>query len=77
MKYKNVDPRQRLYLILTKQFNPFLDANFNENQLANATSDLMDLTKIPKVSPDPNQAPSVNRANFAGYTFLEDSLEAL
>lgn len=33
--------------------------------------------KIPRVPADPNLPPSVNRDNFAGYVFLEDSLEML
>lgn len=36
--FKNMDPRERLYRMMTKTYNPFLDANFNENQMANATS---------------------------------------
>jgi hypothetical protein len=27
--------------MMTKTYNPFLDANFNENQMANATSSKM------------------------------------
>ena len=36
--FKNMEPSERLYKILTKKFNPFIDANFNENQMAEATS---------------------------------------
>jgi hypothetical protein len=72
-----MDPRERLYKILTKTYNPFVDANFNENQMANATSSKMQQEKIPREASDPNLPPSVNRENFAGYVFLEDSLEAL
>lgn len=76
-EFKNIDPRERLYRMLARKYNPFMDPNFNKNQLANSTSDKMNLTKIPKQSPDPYLPPSVNRANFTGYMFLDDSLEAL
>lgn len=72
-----MDPRERLYKMMTQTYNPFLDANFNENQMADATSTLMQQEKIPRVPADPNLPPSVNRDNFAGYVFLEDSLEML
>lgn len=72
-----MDARERLYRMMTQTYNPFLDPNFNENQMANATSAKMQLEKIPRVPADPNLPPSVNRDNFAGYMFLEDSLEIL
>lgn len=37
----------------------------------------MQQEKIPREGADPNLPPSINRDNFAGYVFLEDSLEVL
>jgi hypothetical protein len=33
-----MDARERLYRMMTQTYNPFLDPNFNENQMADATS---------------------------------------
>jgi hypothetical protein len=72
---KNITPQERLYQMVTKTFNPFLETNFNVNHLANAEGDAMNTYKIPRHAVDPNKAPSVNRRNFKGFRFLEDNLE--
>lgn len=60
---------------MTRTFNPFLQANFNPDQLAYAQSDHMNSLKIPKEAPNPNRSPSFNRINFAGYEFFPESLQ--
>ena len=70
-------PQQRLYEMVTKQFNPFLTPNFNVNQLSASEGEKMNNLKIPKKAIEPNQAPSIARANFAGYKFLDENLDVL
>lgn len=77
ISFKNISPQQRLYEIVTKQFNPFLTPNFNVNQMAAAQGDKINTYKIPKDAIKPNQAPSIARLNFGGYRFLDDNLEHL
>ena len=75
--FKDVTPQQRLYEMVTRRFNPFLTPNFNVNQLAASEGDKMNTLKIPRKAIDPNQAPSVARASFAGYKFLDENLDVL
>ena len=70
-------PQQRLYEMVTRRFNPFLTPNFNVNQLAASEGDKMNTLKIPRKAIDPNQAPSVARASFAGYKFRDENLDVL
>lgn len=77
MDHKTVSPQERLYEALTRQWNPFLDPNFNVDQIANGEGDKINTLKIPKQAVDPNLAPSLNRLQFQGFKFLEDNLEDL
>jgi hypothetical protein len=33
LEFKNMSPEERLYQLIKKQYNPFLEANFNDTQL--------------------------------------------
>lgn len=79
LEFKNMDPESRFYYMVTRQMNPFLDANFNENQLAYTSgSEALDSRfRVPRVPADPNKAPSVNRMLFQGYQYTQESLEAI
>ena len=78
LDYKNTTPEERLYQLLSRSYNPFLEPNFNDNQLQNATSPLLDSNyRIPIDAPDPELAPSINRMLFSGYMFIDDNLERI
>ena len=68
-------PQERIYKLMTRTLNPFLEANFNPDQLGNAQSEQMNSLKIPKEAPNPNRSPTYNRINFAGYQFFPESLQ--
>ena len=57
-------PEERMYMMIKKTYNPFLEKNFNDNQLGFAeNNDLNDL-RIPRKAPDVEQPPAINRALF-------------
>lgn len=63
---------------MSRTYNPFLEANFNTDQLAFANTDAFDSeTRIPITPLNPDQAPSVNRLLFKGYMYTDDNLELI
>lgn len=72
-------PETRFAKLIQKKYNPFLQANFNDDQLKISNSEEMTNSeiRIPAKGLDPNKAPTVNKLLFEGYRFTEESLEEL
>lgn len=66
-----------MYYLVTKQFNPFAEANFDESLLkASSNSDLQSL-RYPTKALDPNKSPTENKMLFKGYTYFDDNLSKI
>ena len=78
LKMKDLSPADRLYLFVTGQFNPALEANFNSMQLNNApySPELQSQRKVVKF-PDPRLPPSLNRLVFKGNPFTEKNMQKI
>lgn len=71
--YKNMSAEQKAYDLIARRFNPFLEPNFNPEQVVNANNDVFTHEeRVPRESPNPNHAPTVNRENFKGYIYSDE-----
>lgn len=63
-----MSPEDKLLSIVTKRFNPFNEANFNPDHLANASNPaLADMREMPYI--DPKTPQSLAREMFPGAPF--------
>lgn len=60
VQFKSQTPEQKFAKLLAKQLNPFLDPNWNEEQLATADTDSLDKFRFMEV-PDPRLSPGLAR----------------
>ena len=76
LDFKNKSPEDKAYEMISKQFNPFLEPNFDLQQVVNSHNQIMTHEeRVPKEAPNPNHAPSINRQNFEGYIFANEDVK--
>jgi hypothetical protein len=75
---RNMTAEERFTQLATSVFNPFLERNFNPQQIENSQSSELDSDyRVPSKASDPNVAPTINKMLFEGYVFTKDTLESI